>query len=110
MVVIQLVKRHPARLLIAAVRLADLQAVGSIMNDAPIIANKMRLLTIEAHAQYDGAALVLEDVLPRRPAGAQIILDTAGKVIAPSKERPFSSTPEMLRAGVAEEGGGSFFW
>ena len=71
---IQLVERRPARLLRAAVDFADLQAVGSIMDDAPIAANKMRLPTIEAHAQNDGAALVLEDVLPRRTARAKIIL------------------------------------
>lgn len=55
----QLVKRRPARLLRAAVSLADLQAAWSIMDDAPIIANKMRLPTIAAHAQNDGAAIVL---------------------------------------------------
>ena len=76
---IQLVKRHPARLLTAAVRLADLQAVGSIVDDALIIANKMRLPTIEAHAQYGGEGLVLKDVLPRRPTGARKILARPGQ-------------------------------
>ena len=44
------------------------------MNGVPVITDKMVLAPTQGHPEDDGAAIVLQDVMPRSPPGAKVIL------------------------------------